>query len=192
MDVASQALLEKLQRKKKIMSNVEVSKGGDRAVKGGDRAVKGGDRAVKGGERAVKGGDRVVKGDDRVVKGGDRTVKGGDRAVKGGDRVVKGGDRAVKGEERAVKGDEEWLLKYFPSSALLPIDKIKSETGLACIMDSPEVHIHRRGLSPESYGSIIRCIMSGIWSSYQRRDYDSQRERGRQDQGIRSYHPRAS
>ena len=33
------------------------------------------------------------------------------------------------------------VVRVFPSSALLPIDKIKSETGLACIMDSPEVHM---------------------------------------------------
>jgi hypothetical protein len=44
--------------------------------------------------------------------------------------------------KRVVKGGEEWLLlKYFPSSAILPINKIKSETGLACIIDSPEVHM---------------------------------------------------
>jgi hypothetical protein len=40
--------------------------------------------------------------------------------------------------KRVVNGGEEWLLlKYFPSSAILPINKIKSETGLACIIDSP-------------------------------------------------------
>ena len=50
IDVASQALLGKLQRKKKIMGNVEISKGDDRVVKGGDRAVKRDERAVKGGE----------------------------------------------------------------------------------------------------------------------------------------------
>ena len=78
IDVASQALLGKLQRKKKIMGNVEISKGDDRVVKGGDRAVK---RDDKGGGRAVKRDDRAVKRDERAVKGGEEWLLEYFRAV---------------------------------------------------------------------------------------------------------------
>lgn len=49
--------------------------------------------------------------------------------------------KKIVGNARISKGGEEWVLDYFPSSVILPIDKIKSETGLACIMDSSEEHM---------------------------------------------------
>jgi hypothetical protein len=57
-------------------------------------------------------------------------------------KKIKDNVKVSKRDDNLVKGGEEWLMKYFSRSAtILPINKIKSETGLACIMDSPEVHM---------------------------------------------------
>ena len=57
-------------------------------------------------------------------------------------KKIKDNVKVSKGDDNLVKSGEKWLMKYFSRSAtILPINKIKNETGLACIMDSPEVHM---------------------------------------------------
>ena len=61
-----------------------------------------------------------------------KVSKRGNRLVKEGNRLVKEGDRLVKG----------MAVELFPKQFdILPIDKIKTTTRLACITDSPEVRM---------------------------------------------------